>query len=73
MKAQVSRYFSLPETAFAKEQLKKWRFSHPLKAHSQMFYKVQERFYLAGDAFGGGSVNGAVSSAQAILNEREGI
>lgn len=73
IKSQVSHFFSLPENAFEKEQLKKWRFSHPLKAFSQGFYKVQEGFYLAGDAFGGGSINGAVSSAQAVIAERKAL
>lgn len=51
-------------------QLKKWRYSHPLKQDSDLFVKI-ENIYLAGDAFGGASLNGALRSAAAVLDAQE--
>lgn len=56
-------------------ELKKWRYSHPLTQYTQLFEQVgsQKQIYLLGDAFGGGSVRGALRSAEAVqshfLNE----
>ncbi|MFZ4403731.1 MAG: NAD(P)/FAD-dependent oxidoreductase [Pseudobdellovibrionaceae bacterium] len=49
-------------------QLKKWRFSHPETIYSTKFCHLSEvpHLFLGGDAFGGGSINGAVQSALAI-------
>ncbi len=43
-------------------QIKKWRYAHPLRTWTAAFAQVAEDLYLAGDAFGGASVNGAVFS-----------
>lgn len=49
-------------------QLKKWRFSHPLHTAeaSYQFLGAQKGIILLGDAFGGGSILGAIRSAQAV-------
>jgi len=56
-----------PSLAYENVQLKKWRYSHPLtlacSKGEPMFTDVAKNFYLAGDAFGGASVAGAVASA----------
>ena len=48
-----------------KSQLKKWRFSHPIQKHPENFV-VLPSVILAGDAFGGGSLAGAVNSATSV-------
>ncbi len=50
-------------------QLKKWRYSHPIKKYHQNYYQVSDcpEIILGGDAFGGGSIYGAVRSAEAVL------
>ena len=52
-----------PQFDYKNAQLKKWRYSHPLKIYSAPFVTVAEGLSLAGDAFGGPSLNGAVTSA----------
>ncbi len=49
-------------------QLKKWRYSHPVNVFREKFYQIKDvpEVFLAGDAFGGGSVYGAVQSTMAI-------
>jgi renalase len=51
-----------------KQQLKKWRFSHPTSHHSTPYVTVGplNNIFLLGDAFGGPSLRGAVHSAEAI-------
>ncbi len=51
-----------------KQQIKKWRFSHPITHHSTPYTVVgpSKNIFLLGDAFGGASLRGAVSSAEAI-------
>lgn len=48
--------------------IKKWRYSHPLSTYPQTFVQVQPHLFLVGDAFGGGSLNGAARSANALAN-----
>lgn len=50
-------------------QLKKWRYSHPLGTYSDLFSQPQPDLFIAGDAFGGPSLNGAAKSAAAVLDE----
>ncbi len=47
-------------------QVKKWRYSHPHLPHNTLTAKIEGHpyLYLAGDAFGGGSLNGAIRSAE---------
>jgi renalase len=58
-----------PKFQFEKVQLKKWRYSHPLSTASQKFEQVAKNLYLAGDAFGSPSLNGAVTSANSLLTQ----
>lgn len=55
-----------PSLRYSKCQLKKWRYSHPLKTLPVLFHSPQPGLYLCGDAFGGPSINGAISSAEAL-------
>lgn len=50
-------------------QIKKWRYSHPLGRATSLFLMPAQGLYLAGDAFGGPSLNGAVASANALADE----
>ena len=56
------------EFKFTKSQLKKWRFSHPRDCFADPYFEIDSdrRVILAGDAFGGPSLYGAVKSAQAV-------
>jgi renalase len=54
---------------FQNAQLKKWRYSHPLATVSKAFEQVAKNLYLAGDAFGSPSLNGAVASAKSLLTQ----
>lgn len=74
------QYFDQPEedqlAAFKKEfkyfdssfecQVKKWRYSHPNQPHTSLTAQIEGHpyLYLAGDAFSGGSLNGAIRSAE---------
>ncbi len=53
---------------FKKQQLKKWRFSHPTSVYSAPHVEVglSKNVVLLGDAFGGPSILGAVRSAESI-------
>ncbi|MBY0383531.1 NAD(P)-binding protein [bacterium] len=53
-----------------KYQLKKWRYSHPLKTHSVPFETVgaSKNIFLIGDAFGGASLSGALRSSMSIFD-----
>jgi renalase len=53
-----------------KGTLKKWRYSHPLRKSEALFEKFGN-ITLLGDAFGGGSLNGATASAMAVELIRE--
>jgi predicted NAD/FAD-dependent oxidoreductase len=51
-------------------QLKKWRYADPLTTYGAMAYspKTYPTLHLGGDAFGGGSVEGAWRSAMKLLS-----
>jgi renalase len=49
-------------------QLKKWRYCRPTSKFTAPFFKVADGLFLAGDAFGGASLNGAIRSAQALVD-----
>ncbi|MBC7421176.1 MAG: FAD-dependent oxidoreductase [Bdellovibrio sp.] len=52
------------------KQLKKWKYSHPLSIYQEKFlFLSNKKIILAGDAFGGGSLNGAVRSARAVFEK----
>lgn len=49
------------------KQLKKWRYSHPLSTYSDPFLALEnDSIFLIGDAFGGGSIHGALRSALSL-------
>lgn len=52
------------------KQLKKWRFSHPIKNYFQPYFKLgdQKNIFLVGDAFGGASLSGALASVDGVLS-----
>lgn len=69
VKAELAVLFK-QKPEIAKAQIKKWRYSQPQSAYSQKFEVLSNaRVFLAGDAFGGPSVSGAISSAQAVSEE----
>jgi predicted NAD/FAD-dependent oxidoreductase len=57
-----------PGAQIKKSQLKKWRYSHPLNLATTLFARAGARgnIYLLGDAFGGGSIGGALRSAEGV-------
>jgi predicted NAD/FAD-dependent oxidoreductase len=65
-----SSYLKTIDSSFTiqKQQLKKWRFSHPTSQYAKPYVVVgpSRNIYLLGDAFGGPSLRGAVNSAEAI-------
>jgi renalase len=72
---EVSEQFSRelkkldPSAAVVKAHLKKWRYSHPVSAYSKKYEVIgtQSQIVLLGDAFGGPSIVGAISSADSVL------
>lgn len=56
-----------PGMIYENAQVKKWRYSHPVSyacsKNEPLFSEVADGLFLAGDAFGGASVAGAVGSA----------
>lgn len=68
--ASFSSYLKTTKASFniTKQQLKKWRFSHPTSHYAKPYAVVGplKNIFLLGDAFGGPSLRGAVSSADAI-------
>ena len=57
-----------PAARVTRSQLKKWRYSHPQSIHSQKFEVAGQNsnIFILGDAFGGGSIRGAIDSAESI-------
>jgi len=60
-----------PGLDFQVADLKKWRYSHPLITDKNPFYQPAEGLFLAGDAFGGPSINGALHSSLSLFNYLE--
>lgn len=52
--------------------LKKWRYSIPLQRYPEPFYSPVTGLYLAGDAFGGPHISGALFSAESLLKHFRG-
>ena len=48
--------------------LKKWRFCQPVQIWTKPFENPQPGLFLAGDAFGGASLNGAIKSSDSLAN-----
>lgn len=53
------------KSTILKSQVKKWRYSHPESIYNKTYETVgsNKNIFLIGDAFGGGSVHGAILSA----------
>lgn len=67
---QAALLTEAPQLRIKKRQLKKWRFSHPQRTYQSLFETIADgKILLAGDAFGGGSLAGAIRSALAVLNQ----
>jgi renalase len=49
-------------------QLKRWRYNFPKSTYPHAHLKIQEGLYLAGDAFGGASILGALRSASSVVS-----
>lgn len=62
----------VPELTYETVQVKKWRYSHPIKLaclkEEPLFTVVSENLFLAGDSYGGASVAGAVASANQLAS-----
>ena len=58
-----------PDFRASSIQIKKWRYSHPLSRFEKPYVIAAPDLYLAGDAFGGPSLNGAVRSANALAEK----
>lgn len=58
--------FLYPECEVVGSELKKWRYCQTLGTYEKSFLEVQKNFFLAGDAFGGSSLLGALRSSQAL-------
>jgi renalase len=56
----------VPGISYQKMQIKKWRYANPSSTYPELFLELTDGIYLAGDAFGGPSINGAVRSADAV-------
>lgn len=67
--ALVNIKAAFPSLEYQKCSLKKWRYSHPLSTFSTPFISPATGIFLIGDAFGGPSINGAIRSAEALLQE----
>jgi predicted NAD/FAD-dependent oxidoreductase len=65
MLSLISKSLNWADSCITSAQLKKWRYSHPLNTYPESFCQIstQPSLILFGDAFGGGSLNGAVRSA----------
>lgn len=61
----ICKSLNWADSFIAAAQLKKWRYSHPLNQYPQSFCEISKspQLILFGDAFGGGSLNGAIRSA----------
>lgn len=64
--SEFSKYF--PNTLL-KYEIKKWKYSSPTKIFKSVYYRSNfPGLYLAGDAFGGGSLEGAFRSGEATAH-----
>lgn len=64
----ICKSLNWADSFIARAQLKKWRYSHPLNSYPQPFCQISSSpgLILFGDAFGGGSLNGAIRSATQV-------
>lgn len=66
---EIQKIVMNSKITFKRSQLKKWRYSHPLKNYRQSFLQLENtpQVYLLGDGFGGGSIRGALQSAEDVF------
>jgi predicted NAD/FAD-dependent oxidoreductase len=57
----------MPQLRFKAVHLKKWRYCQPLKIWHRLFENPLPNLFLAGDAFGGPSLQGALRSSQGLF------
>lgn len=55
-----------PAAIIKSAQVKRWRYNKPLTTYGSLFCEITPALFLAGDAFGGASLNGAARSAEAV-------
>ena len=60
---------AFPKHALLNLMVKKWRYSFPLQTWKREFEQVAPGIYLAGDAFGGPSLNGALRSSNSLVDQ----
>ena len=58
-----------PTTVIHFTQIKRWRYARPLSTYESLFCEITPSLFLAGDAFGGGSFNGATRSAMKLSED----
>lgn len=62
----------VPALSYNSVQVKKWRYSHPItlacSKGDPLFTVVGENLFIAGDSYGGGSIAGAVASANQLAS-----
>lgn len=64
---ELRQYFKT-DLRVLKAQLKKWRYSQPTSVYQEKYVSLNNgQILLAGDAFGGGSIAGAIRSANAVF------
>jgi renalase len=65
---ELQNYFNF-EIHAIKAQLKKWRYAEPLSVYSERYVSLSHgQIIIAGDAFGGGSISGALRSANSAFD-----
>lgn len=68
IETELLKYFNV-DLKVLKSQLKKWRYCQPQSIFQEKFISLDSgKIILAGDAFGGGSINGTISSANAVFD-----
>jgi renalase len=64
--------FEIPWAPVA-QQVMRWRYAFPKNPHSQLFVQPAPGLWLAGDAFGGGRVEGAALSGLAVADALQAV
>lgn len=60
----------LPDRTLAHQEVKKWRYSTPERAHEMPYLEAAPGLFLCGDGFLTPNVDGALLSAQTLLREK---
>ena len=70
-RAVVSQKF--PRQNILNLQVKKWRYAQPTRIWNEFFESPAPSLYLAGDAFGGASLNGALKSSNSLADHLKNV